>query len=56
MNPARSFGPALLAGDFSNHWVYWIGPFTGAVFAALTYKILTFKTSVEVSSKSSQEK
>lgn len=55
MNPARSFGPALIAGDFSNHWVYWIGPFTGAVFATLTYKILTFKTSFVVTEKQNKK-
>jgi len=37
MNPARSFGPALVALDFTNHWVYWVGPFIGAALAALIY-------------------
>jgi len=37
MNPARSFGPALVALDFHNHWVYWVGPFIGAALAALIY-------------------
>jgi MIP family channel proteins len=26
LNPARSFGPALIMGDFSYHWIYWIAP------------------------------
>lgn len=30
-NPARSFGPALISGDWSAWWVYWLGPLTGAV-------------------------
>ena len=49
MNPARSFGPAFMAGNLSNHFlVYWIGPILGASLAAIIYKLLSFKTSVTV--------
>ena len=35
MNPARAFGPALAAGYWSMHYVYWVGPLAGAILAAL---------------------
>lgn len=35
MNPARAFGPALVSGHWSQHYVYWVGPLAGAVLAAL---------------------
>ena len=37
MNPARAFGPALLSGQWADHYVYWIGPIIGAVVASLLY-------------------
>uniref|UniRef100_A0A665U4S1 Aquaporin-1-like n=1 Tax=Echeneis naucrates TaxID=173247 RepID=A0A665U4S1_ECHNA len=40
INPARSFGPAIILGSFDNHWVYWAGPMSAGVTAALLYNYL----------------
>jgi len=37
INPARAFGPSVIMGKFDNHWIYWIGPFLGAILAAIEY-------------------
>src|SRR2546426_889065 len=37
MNPARWFGPAIVAQFFDNWYVYWIGPFIGAIVAGVLY-------------------
>ncbi len=49
MNPARTFGPALVGGEWADHLVYWIGPIIGAVFAALVYHYLFAEEEMEMS-------
>ena len=40
MNPARSLGPAIVAGDLTSVWVYLLAPFAGAVAGALAYQFV----------------
>ena len=41
VNPARSFGPAVVAGFVGYHWIYWVGPFLGALLAWGLFRLLT---------------
>ena len=40
MNPARSFGPALAAGEWTDFWIYVIGPVLGAMLGAFAYQLV----------------
>jgi MIP family channel proteins len=40
MNPARSFGPALVAGEWQQFWIYVVGPVLGAMAAAGAYEVV----------------
>ncbi|KAJ0970535.1 hypothetical protein J5N97_018494 [Dioscorea zingiberensis] len=42
MNPARSFGPAIISGDLKNQAVYWVGPLIGAALATLVHQHLVY--------------
>ncbi|HEV2815364.1 MAG TPA: MIP family channel protein [Solirubrobacteraceae bacterium] len=45
MNPARSFGPALVAGELEDLWIYVVGPIAGAAAGALAYQLVRGETS-----------
>lgn len=47
VNPARSFGPAAVARVWANYWIFWVGPYVGAVTAAVLYEAV-FKTRITV--------
>ncbi len=49
VNPARSIGPALLAGGaaLEQLWIFIVAPFAGAILAALVWKVLSCKCSCE---------
>ncbi|KAK0124879.1 hypothetical protein ONS96_008757 [Cadophora gregata f. sp. sojae] len=41
LNPARSFGPAVVTKSFAGtHWIYWVGPFAGAILAVIEFKLI----------------
>jgi aquaporin NIP len=40
MNPARSIGPALVAGELSDLWLYVAAPLVGATIGALSYQLV----------------
>ncbi|RMZ66242.1 MIP family channel [Pyrenophora seminiperda CCB06] len=42
LNPARSFGPAVVKGFDHYHWIYWLGPLLGAGVASGAYTLIDF--------------
>jgi MIP family channel proteins len=40
MNPARSFGPAVVGGEWHAHWLYWLAPVTAMLLATRAYDFL----------------
>jgi MIP family channel proteins len=39
-NPARSFGPALVGGIWTAHWLYWLAPIVGMMLGMRFYELL----------------
>ncbi|CAH1953463.1 unnamed protein product [Acanthoscelides obtectus] len=52
LNPARTFGPVLINGDWGYHWVYWVGPLPGSIAGSLFYRIIFQKPLKETEEKS----
>ncbi len=50
MNPARTFGPALISGFWDYHWIYWAGPIVGGVIAGLIMNYVFVKKSEQQAS------
>ena len=40
MNPARSLGPGIVAGDLHAIWIYLLAPLVGAALAAIVYAVI----------------
>jgi aquaporin Z len=45
-NPARTFGPALISGQWQGWWIYWVGPFTGTLVAIVVCSSLARRIEV----------
>jgi len=43
VNPARTLGPAIISGYWTNHLMYWVGPIVGAVIAGLMMNYIFVK-------------
>ena len=44
MNPARSLGPAIAAGEWTDLWLYIVGPVVGAALGAVAYQLVRGST------------
>lgn len=45
-NPARSFGPAIISGQWRGWWIYWVGPLIGTCLATLACSFLAKRIEV----------
>ncbi len=56
MNPARSLAPAIAQGELKFFWIYILGPFLGAILAALLYQWIRCEKETENKENSSNIK
>jgi aquaporin Z len=45
-NPARSLGPALVSGQWTGWWIYWVGPLIGTLAAIVAFSFLAKQVTV----------
>ena len=45
-NPARTFGPAVISGQWEGWWIYWVGPILGTIVAVLVLSSLARRIEV----------
>ena len=43
VNPARTFGPALVSGFWEFHWLYWVAPIIGGIIAGVIMQYVYVK-------------
>ncbi|KAK9965484.1 hypothetical protein ABG768_004573 [Culter alburnus] len=48
MNPARAFGPAIVSGHWTHHWVYWVGPMAGALVTVSLVRLIVGDKKIRV--------
>ena len=46
VNPARSFGPSVVSGQWTGWWIYWAGPVLGAIAAMALLSLLARRIEV----------
>lgn len=47
VNPARTFGPAVISGYYKYHWIFWVGPIAGSLIASLCFSAYKVKTKMK---------
>ena len=40
INPARSLGPAIASGFWTDHWIYWVAPILGGLVGGTLYQLI----------------
>ena len=55
INPARSFGPAIISGIWKDHWVFWIGPLLGGVIGGVLYRFVFMNNDDQDQEKTSHQ-